>query len=351
MFNHEYIGNIHIHSIHSDGRGSYADIAGKAAKAGLDFICFNDHDYMQSYLNLDEEGFYGNLVVLIGLEIGRRNHHYLAFDIKEVKDTEDLRPQEVIDEVKRQNGFGFLAHPFEKGMPFHEKSVAFTWDDFSVKDFTGICIWNFSSRWKEMIKTVFHGIFHLIFKTQTLKGPSRETTEFWDSICRERRVAAIGGSDAHGSMFRWGPIKATFLSYDFLLSTINIHILLNRKISKDFVAAKMDIYDAMKEGRLFIANDRLCPAKGFKFLFISDDGSDLLMGEQDMFRITGNLVVELPSAGEIRLVKDGKYINTWRGTEAVYPVTAKGVYRIEVYKQLPLFGWRPWIFTNPIYLR
>jgi hypothetical protein len=351
MFNYEYVGNIHIHSIHSDGRGSYADIAGKAVKAGVDFICFNDHDYMQRYLNLEEEGFYGDLAVLIGLEIGRRKHHYLAFDIKELNDTKELGPQEVIDEVKRQNGFGFLAHPFEKGMPFHEKSVAYTWDDLSVNGFTGLCIWNFTSRWKERVKTLFHGIFHLLFKIQTLKGPSRETTEFWDSLCQKRRVVAIGGSDAHGSMFRLGFIKATVLPYDFILSTINIHILLNKKILKDFEAAKADIYEAMKEGRLFIANDRLSSAKGFRFLFISDDGSDLLMGEEEMFRSTGNLVVELPSAGEVRLIKDGRHINSWRGMEAVYPVKEKGVYRIEVYKNMPLFGWRPWIFTNPIYLR
>jgi hypothetical protein len=32
-------------------------------------------------------------------------------------------------------------------------------------------------------------------------------------------------------------------------------------------------------------------------------------------------------------------------------VKEKGVYRVEVFRRLAFFGWRPWIFTNPIYLR
>lgn len=351
MFNFEYAGNIHIHSYHSDGRGSFAEIAGKAAKEGLDFICFNDHSHMLDKFNKDEEGMYDSLALLIGLEIGKEDHHYLAFNINELVDCYKESPQEVIDNVNRQGGFGFLAHPFEKGMPFFEKSVSYQWKDLTVKNFTGICIWNFSSRWKERVRTIFHGIFLLMFKTLSLKGPSKKTMSYWDKLCQERRVVAIGGSDAHGSMFRWGMLKATALSYDFLLNSINIHVFLKRKIIRDFKAAKHDIYEAMKEGRLFIANDRLCPAKGFKYSFLSDDGSDVLMGEEEKFRDPGNLVIELPDRGEIRIIRNGETVSSFRGMEAVYPVIEKGVYRVEVYRHTPVFGWRPWIFSNPIYLR
>ena len=350
MFNNEYVGNIHIHSCHSDGKGSYAEIAEEAVKQGIDFICFNDHSHMQKYFSLDEEGLYDRLTLIIGTEIGKENHHYLAYNLNEIPDCDNATPQEVIDRVNEKGGFGFLAHPFEKGTPL-EKSRTYRWNDLSVTGFTGICIWNFSSRWKERVKTVFHGIFHLIFKTHTLKGPSRETLTFWDKLCQQRKVVAVGGSDAHGTTFKLGFVRATVLSYDFLLNSVNIHVFLNRKIFKDFNAAKNDIFEAMRAGRLFIANDRLCPAKGFKFCFLSDDGSDLLMGEEEKFSGPGNLVVELPYRGEIRLIRNGETLITCRGMEAVYPVSEKGVYRVEVYKHAPLFGWRPWIFTNPVYLR
>ncbi|MBN2061537.1 MAG: PHP domain-containing protein [Deltaproteobacteria bacterium] len=350
MFDFEYTGNLHIHSRHSDGGMSTREIAELASLAGLDFICINDHEYMRDSFDLGEEGFYGNLLVLTGLEIGKRFHHYLAYGIEEMVNSEGIGPQEVIDRVNEKGGFGFLAHPFEKGMPYREKSVAYTWNDLSVKGFTGLSIWNFSSRWKERVKTIFHGIFFLAFKSQMLKGPSRETISFWDGLNRTRRVVAIGTSDAHGAEFRIGPIRFIPLTYDFLFNTINVHVLIRRKIHGDFSTAKTDIYDALKEGRLFIAHDSLCASKGFRFFFLSDDGSDLVMGEEGKFH-TGSIIVELPESGETRIYKDGIVAGRWRSSEVVYPVKEKGVYRVEVYRHLPVFGWRPWIFTNPIYLR
>jgi hypothetical protein len=350
MFDYEAIGNIHIHSTRSDGTCSQNEIAEKAVAAGLDFICLNDHDYMTKSLNKEEEGFFGKMPILIGLEIGKRHNHYLAYNLKEIIDTEFLSPQEIISAVAKQRGIGFLAHPFEKGMPFRDKSKAYTWDDMSVTGFTGICIWNFSSRWKERVKSIFHALFLMRFRNQTLKGPSPETMKCYDDLCLHRRVVAIGGSDAHGASFKWWRFTFTPLPYESLLKAVNIHVFLKRKIFKDFLNAKEDIYNAMREGRLFIANDAIYPAKGFRFNYISDDGSDLNIGEEGAF-YPGNLIVELPSKGGIKLFKDGVLIQKVRGTEAVFPVKEKGVYRIEAYRHLTLFGWRPWIFTNPIYLR
>lgn len=352
MFNYEYIGNVHIHSHYSDGEFSVREIAGKAIDAGLDFICMNDHGHMINRMHFSDEGFYKKLMVMVGLEIGDKSHHYLAFDIKKLIHGNGLAPQEVINSVKEQGGFGFLAHPFEKGMPFMDKSKTYRWDDLTVQGYTGICIWNFSSRWKERVKTIFHGIFMLLFKKQTLKGPSKETLAFWDSRCQETRISAIGGSDAHGAFFKIGALRFKPLTYDFLLRSVNIHILLNHRMPSDFDKAKKEVYSAIKEGRLFIAFDKLCPSKGFRFDFMADDGYDLYMGEEGNLKDKGGeFVIELPEKGEIRLIKDGKVFRKWRGIDAFCRIKQKGVYRVEAYKRVPFFGWRPWIFSNPIYLR
>ncbi len=352
MFDHECIGNLHVHSLYSDGAATAQEIAVCAGKAGLDFVCLNDHAHMSNSLHLEEEGYYGNVLLLVGAEIGIRQHHYLAFDLKSPVVENDPSPQPVIDEVSAQGGFGFIAHPFEKGMPFLEKSVVYTWNDLSVQGFTGICIWNFTSRWKERIRTLFHGLFCISFRNSTLKGPSEETLAFWDRLCQERSVVAIGGSDAHGSFVKLGPLRLIPFTYDFLLKTVNIHVFLNRRLSKEFASAKEQVYEAIKAGRLFIAHDGLAPAKGFRFDYVSEDeGSQVFMGEEVSFGRSGTLVVETPSPSEIRLIRNGERIKTWRGNEAVYTVTEKGVYRAEVYLRVSLFGWRPWIFSNPIYLR
>ncbi|MBW1722070.1 MAG: CehA/McbA family metallohydrolase [Deltaproteobacteria bacterium] len=350
MFDFEYVGNLHVHSRYSDGTRSIEEIAVAAEGAGLDFVYINDHECLAGDLHAEHEGRYGKVMVFMGHEIGRKDHHYLAFGLKEAVNGDGLPPQEVIDQVKAKGGLGFLAHPFEKGMPFLEKSRAYTWKDLSVTGFDGICIWNFSSRWKERVKTPFHGLLFLAFKSQLLKGPSQETLAFWDRLCLERRVSAIGGSDAHGGIFKWGPIRFTPLSYEFLLNTINVHLFLHNKVSKDFDSGKKAILDSMKEGRLFIAHDGLHPAKGFRFDFVSSDGFSLVMGEECPFQ-KGEIVIECPCSSEIRLIKNGRPERIWRGREAVYEVLEAGVYRVEVYLRHFLFGWRPWIFSNPIYLR
>jgi hypothetical protein len=349
VFDYEYIGNLHVHSRHSDGTLTPAEIAGVALRAGLDFVGLNDHDYMSGGLYLDEEGDYGGLLLFKGLEIGKRYHHYLAYDLKAMVSGDSAAPQQVIDEVNKQGGFGYLAHPFERGMPFLEKSVAYTWNDLSVRDFTGICIWNYSSRWKERIKGIFRGLYCLALKRRTLLPPSRETLAFWDRLCRERRVVGMGGSDAHGYALRLGLLQFRPLSYAFLLTTLNVHIFLNRRMPKSFQEAKREVYQALREGRLFIAHDGLSPARGFRCFFLSDDGSDLMMGEEARFQ-SGQLVVEVPAEAEIRLVRNGRVEATWQGREAIHRVQEPGVYRVEADRRFRL-GQYPWIYSNPIYLR
>lgn len=346
----EYVGNLHIHSRYSDGGGSVREIAQAAKTAGLDFIIINDHNYMTDSLHLEYEGDYDGLIVLMGLEIGRRYHHYLAFNLPEMVRNEGLSPQGVIDLVNRKGGFGFIAHPFERGMPFRENSIAYTWNDLSVTGYTGVCIWNFSSRWKERITSPLTGLFFLLFKAFTLRGPSQKTLSFWDRQCRQRKVTAIGGSDAHGSLFKWSVLHFIPLPYNYTLNSINVHLLLEGNLSGQFNEARDQIYGALKQGRLFIANERVAPGVGFRFSFIPENGSNLTMGEEATFK-RGTLFIETPDRGEIRLLRDGAVLKRWRGTSASHEVDERGVYRVEVYRHLPFFGLRPWIFSNPIYLR
>jgi hypothetical protein len=346
----EYVGNLHIHTTHSDGGGGAKEIAAAARTVGLDFITLNDHSYL-AQLHLEDEGYSKGILVLVGSEIGTRLHHYLAYNINVQVDDERYSPQDVIDTVDRQGGFGFLAHPFEKGMHFLENNVAYTWNDWSVSGYTGICIWNFSSRWKENIRSFWHGVFHLVFKTYTLKGPSQETLAKWDSLCSKRRVVAIGGSDAHGSHIKMGFLKFKPLSYRYVLRTINTHILTTSPLSGDLITDKGIIYDSLREGNCFIAHDGLLPARGFNFYFNREGNKEMLgMGKEGKFS-PGELVVRLPRDGLIRIIKDGSIFKREYGSGLTIRIDEGGVYRVEVLRKSRIFGWRPWIFSNPIYLR
>ncbi len=346
----EYVGNLHIHSASSDGGSGPKEIARAGRKLGLDFLILNDHSYLTG-LHLEDEGYHRGVLLLVGSEIGTGSHHYLAFDIRHQVKSEGRSPQDVIDAVNRQGGFGFIAHPFEKGMPFLENSVTFTWDDWSVKGYTGICIWNFTSRWKENVKTLWHGIFHLLFKRYTLKGPSGKTLALWDSLCSGGKVVAIGGSDAHGAPINLGPLRFRPLRYEFLLNTINAHILTAVPLTGNLNADKETIYDSLRQGRCFMAHDGLYPAYGFRFFFAGEKDKKIVsMGEEKVFEL-GTLTVNIPEHGMIKIMKDGNLFKAASGSGLSLMIRESGVYRAEVWKKTTLFGWRPWIFSNPVYLR
>jgi hypothetical protein len=263
---------------------------------------------------------------------------------------QDRSPQEVIDAVNAQGGFGFLAHPFEKGMPFSEKSVAYTWKDLSVSGYAGICIWNFTSRWKERIKTALHGVLCLLFKVRSLKPPSEETLSFWDRVSQQRKVVAVGGSDSHGTRFTWGPFRFRPLSYDQLLNSVTVHLLGEKPLSTNLREAKEQVYGALRAGRLYIAHENLKPAKGFRFHYRTEGGRTLIQGDEAPFE-PGSFHVELPSRGEIRLIRNGEPAARMIGRGGHAGAPGAGVYRVEVYSKFPFFGWRPWIYSNPIFLR
>ncbi|VBB42835.1 PHP domain protein [uncultured Desulfatiglans sp.] len=346
----EHVGNLHIHSRHSDGTAEVPEIARDAARAGCDFILMNDHAHMAGGLHLDEAGYYGRVLVLIGQEIGHRYHHYLAYNLNDWIPGHADGPQTTIDRVKAQGGIGFLAHPFEKGMPFRDGGIAYTWNDLTVRDFTGICIWNFSSRWKERVKDIPTALYCLLFKALSLKGPSEETLAYYDRCCLERRVTAIGGSDAHGSFFRLGLLRFRPFSYRRLLRSIDVHLLLDAPLSQDVDTAALQIYGALQNGSLYVAHDGLKTAKGFRFAFVPDEGDPLPMGAEAAFR-PGNLQINLPRPSLVRIIRNGRLLQERTLLDAHLPIPGPGVYRIEACLRCPLFGLRPWIFSNPIYLR
>ena len=349
MHFYEYTGCLHVHTTYSDGEGCVADVAEAARRAGVDFVVVNDHAHMTSSIHREEEAFYGDVLVMMDLEVGVRYNHYLAFDCRRMPEPRLAGGQEIIDEVAAAGGFGFLSHPFEKGMPL-AGSVAYTWNDLDATGFTGICFWNFSSRWKERISGPVSGLVSILFKSGLLRGPCSRTMTFWDSLCAQRRVSGIGGSDAHHWGYGVGPFRLRPLTYKYLLGAITSHVLLDAPLPRDVAGARVVICRALREGSIFVANDKIGDSRGFRLHFEADGGGFCGMGAERNFS-TGVLDVKVPREGEIRLIRNGVVADRFRGTEKRIRIDSPGVYRIEVYRRKSLFGDRPWIFSNPVYLR
>ena len=142
----EIIANIHIHTSYSDGSKLHAKIAEDAIKSGVDVVLFTDHNFFLEQMNGYTSTKYGQVLLIMGEEIHDQNdfpqkNHLLSLGCEESLAKFSDNHQNLIEEIQARNGLSFLAHPFDPAMPaFNEMDIS--WEDWSVKDFTGIELWN-----------------------------------------------------------------------------------------------------------------------------------------------------------------------------------------------------------------
>ncbi len=332
----DYKGVIHVHSRYSDGSGSLSRIIGAANKAGLDYCIITDHHTLR-HKEEGAEGWHNGTLTLVGEEISPPTNHYLALGIEKVIDSEDGTPQNYVNEVNRQGGLGFILHPASKG----KRSLGLKerpWTAWEVKNFTGLELWSYMYDWLEPVNLLTLP-YYVLRPEKAISGPDKESLRKWDELTQERRVVAIGSVDAHArrviplGIFEVFPYEQVFL-------TIRTHILtspFNFNLAED----RRLLYSALRQGHSYISYDYLAPADGFKF-----ETEEAIMGDEVEFSPHLTLTASSPQTAHLKLIFNGQVIKETEGTSIQLKPQAPGVYRLEAY----LKG-KPWVFTNPIYVR
>jgi hypothetical protein len=351
----ELIVNLHIHSSYSDGTGTHNEIARDALLAGLDAVIFTDHNVlvhgMEQYFHKESR----QVLLLVGEEVHDQNRqpqksHLLVFNSPDEMCGYASNPQDLIDQVNQRGGLAFIAHPYEKALPlFKEDDIS--WENWEVKNYTGIELWNGMSEFKNEIRSTFHAIF-LAYNPQWIpRAPNQDTLTRWDQLLASgEKVVAIGGSDSHAMHMSMGPFRRVIFPYVYHFRAINNHILTSTGLSGALARDKAMIYDAFQQGRLFIGNDLIYPTFGFGFSAESE-GETAQMGETLAFKHGCTLRIRLPDKSECTLLKDGAPVSQWDGQQIITHLTNQtGVYRVECHRRF-LGTRRGWIYSNPIYLR
>ena len=106
------------------------------------------------------------------------------------------------------------------------------------------------------------------------------------------------------------------------------------------------VYDALKDGHAYVGIPLVADASGFHFTVQTDTDVLGIMGDEVEFRPGMWLSVTLPAAAQMVLRVDDIQLLKTTGKSWQVPVMEPGVFRIEVTR----FG-KPWIFSNPIYIR
>lgn len=352
---HEYVGNLHNHTVYSDGWGRHNDLARAALAAGLDFVVATDHNVLVQ--GIDGYRYQGDRRTLLvtGEEVHdpeRRpqRNHLLVYEAGEEVAQHAGSPQALIDAVAQREGLSFLAHPVDSAAPLINEGEL-SWVSWDVKGFTGLEIWNFMTEYKSMLSSWPQAIFHAYRPDHIARGPFAEVLSRWDQLLAAgRRVVAIGGADAHATPVRKGPFKRVVFPYEYLYRTVNTHVLTEQPLRGDVARDRRTLFESLRRGRCFVGYDLPASTRGFRFRATSNEG-EADMGEELALGFGAALQIYAPHRCRLRLLCDGEVVREWTDSEQCAHTTHRpGAYRVEAY--LPYKGQeRTWILSNPIYVK
>lgn len=304
----EAVGVMHVHTTRSDGRLEPGPILDLADEAGLDYICFNDHNT----LSLAHEGWHGKrhgrVLSVVGAELQHtdRRNHILVFGATALKPGRHILAQ--LEDLKAEGAVAIVAHPTERSplIPFFE-GYPWSFGDNPLLD--GVEVWNWMSAWKGGVSPFsLHG--RMTDPDAFVLHPNHDAVRLWFRT----GGCAVGGADAHGHTILFRKV----FPYGFLFGRVRTHLLLDRPL-----AEPSQLREALLGSRCFVSNAVAGDARGFR-----------------AYRSQGVLVVELPGEGWVRISSaDDPPVHT-RLLEAgshEFRVSS-GPLHIEVYR-----GGRTWI--------
>ncbi len=109
--------------------------------------------------------------------------------------------------------------------------------------------------------------------------------------------------------------------------------------------SESSLRSALKAGHAYVSHDWMCDPTGFDF---ETDGGR--MGDEVAWRPGLELRARFPVPAQIRLICGGETVASGHGTQFTGRVLSPGAYRLEAW--LEVGGEpRPWIYSNPIYVR
>jgi hypothetical protein len=353
----DYKGVIHVHSLlggHSTG--TLTDIIEAANSDELDFVVMTEHPArLIDTSEMTLKGVHGKTLFINGSEISTASGDRFLFMPGAARSSDASRPpstQDVLAQKKAQASLAFVAYPQE----FR------SWD---ARDYDGIEVYNVYTNARRInpLITFFDGLWSywgyadLLFTT-FYERPD-ESLRKWDELNANGslRLVAIAGADAHAnigfSLLVDGAGKK-FLQvkldpYERSFRLVRNHVLLEKTQPLDTES----LLTALRSGHCYLSFDLLTDATGFHFTAESRTEKKIMgdeIGLQDGVRFR----VSTPVKSRIRLIKEGQVVEEKEGASGQeFLVDQRGVYRVEAY--LPQLGKplgdKPWIISNPIYVR
>ena len=326
----DYRGVVHVHSsLGGHSAGTFSEIISAAQANGLQFVVMTEHtekDFDTASLTL--KGMHGGVLFINGNEVSAENGDRLL-----------VLPEEI----------SIVAYPEE-------------FRNWETAGLDGVEIYNVftNARRVNPVAAFFDVLWsqraypELIFALY-LQRPD-ESLKKWDQALARTRLTAVGGNDAHSNIgvslkdssgktllgIQLDPYATSF-------RLVRLHVLVEQNRPLD----EASLLEAIRAGHCFVGFDFLGDPAGFAFE-AQNQGENKIQGDEISLRSETRLRVRTPVPSRIVVLKDGAVFLDESGiNNKEIAVTERGVYRVEVY--LPQLGGlvaqKPWIISNPIYVR
>jgi hypothetical protein len=344
----DYKGVIHVHSsLGGHSTGTFAELVAAAKANNLDFVIMTEHpqaEFDTAAMTLN--GVHGGVLFVNGNEVATADGDRLLLIPGLASANENHTTKEFIDQQHANHGLAFAAYPTESG----------NWQSNSVD---GVEVYNLFTNTKQMnrLVTFFDGLWSyrsyadLMFANFFARP--NDNLQRWDSASSNRKLIAIAGNDAHSNVgigFSDSTGKQVaglkLDPYERSFRTVRTHVL----IKKESPLTRESLFEAISLGHCYVSFDIFSDATGFEFRALQ---SDKVMGDELSLMNQISLTAKSSLPSRFVLLKDGNPFAQASGRAAEFPISGRGVYRIEAYLDSlpgPATG-KPWIISNPIYVR
>jgi hypothetical protein len=383
---HDYKAILHAHaedSAHTGG--TRPEMLADAERAGIQVIMLSDHfrpprDFMRE----SWRGFHDGVLFIPGSEV----RGFLVYPTGSIMDRMEQPVAEFISSVTASNGLIFLSHAEERldhpmtglnGMEIYNRHADAKHDKagplllamklLKPKDLAEL---------RDNLRLYPDELF------AAQVSYLQDYIDKWDTETRTRRLTGVAANDCHHNMVLVvkmadeGTVRVgTNVDDDKSMYPITaetcpeiVELVKGHKPGDELVRVDLDPYErsfrnvtthilapeltesairlALQSGHAFVSHDWMCDATSFCFNVSSPKKA--IMGDETPLAGEPTLVARFPVTCHIRLLAGGKELANTKSDRLEYPVKTPGAYRVEGW--LSLDGEeRPWIYSNPIYVR
>ena len=378
----EVRGNLHVHSeLSHDSRGKIEDIVAAAKRAGTEVLLFTEHPSREKDFYVDgHRGLLDGVLLIPGAEM----KGMLVYPTLSLRPFEAADSQETTQIVRNRGGHVFLSH-LEERM------------DWQIQGLTGVEIYNTHADFKKqkrMIESMKNPLW--LIKTaelierypqeafSALQTYPEDYLKRWDELTQIAPHTAVAANDAHQNvgvrivMGEGDSVSITDALGEELLTLNRLVVAPLIKIPKDAkqgdVLLKMQldpyenslrhagthllvkdltaegVFEALEEGRTFVAFDWLADAKGFDIAILANDGQRSVLGTRTSWTNGMRLVGQSPLSGHWRIFCDGELVMETDADQLEWMIPKPGVYRTEVWLELDKSP-HCWILSSPFYIK